>query len=69
MNPVLIATLLAQYGPSVIPLVQKLIADIAAGRTASTVTAADLDELSRLSGLTAAGLYATAGVTAPPAAK
>jgi hypothetical protein len=64
------ATLLSavlQYGPSVIPLAQKLVSAIEAGRANATVTAADLAELVRLSAQTSADIYAREGI-APPAA-
>jgi hypothetical protein len=64
------ATLLSavlQYGPSVIPLAQKLVSASEAGRANATVTAADLAELVRLSAQTSADIYAREGI-APPAA-
>jgi hypothetical protein len=66
------ATLLSavlQYGPSVIPLAQKLVSAIEAGRANATVTAADLAELVRLSAQTSADIYAREGIAPPPAAK
>ena len=65
MNPVLLAQLINTLGTVGLPLVQKLVADVEAGRTATTVTAADLAELDRLSRLTAAQILATEGVTLP----
>jgi hypothetical protein len=54
--------------PTILPLVQKLVADIAAGKGQQTVSDADLAELVRLAALTSAGIYAKEGVTPPPAA-
>ena len=55
------------YGPSIIPLVQKLVADIEAGRGNALVTAADLAELARLANQTGEDIYARLGITPPPA--
>lgn len=65
MNPVLLAQLLNTLGTVGLPLVQKLMADIEAGRTQTTVTAEDLAELERLSKLTAADIFRRAGVEQP----
>jgi hypothetical protein len=67
MNPALILTLLAQYGPSILPLLQKLFADIEAGRTASTVTAQDFADLQKLASQTSGDIYLRLGITPPPA--
>lgn len=57
--------LILQYGPSVIPLAQKLAATIAAGRGNDTVTDADWAELNRLANQTSADIYHRAGVVPP----
>jgi hypothetical protein len=57
------------YGPSVIGVVQKLVADVEAGRGNQPVTAADLAELNRLAVQSAADIYARLGIALPPAAK
>lgn len=63
-----IAQLVATYGPAVLPLVEKLIADIEAGKGAQVVDSAYIAELNRLASLTAEQIYAKAGVTPPPSA-
>lgn len=68
MSPILIAQLLAQFGTVGIPLIQKLMADITARKTQTTVTAVDLEELQRLSQQTAAQIFAGQGVIPPPPA-
>lgn len=65
MNPVLLAQLINTVGTVGLPLVQKLMADIEAGREKTTVTAADLAELERLSKLTAEEIFRRAGAVAP----
>jgi hypothetical protein len=55
------------YGPTVVGVLQKLVADIEAGRANEPVTAADLAELQRLGSQTAADIFARAGVKLPPA--
>lgn len=56
-----------QSVPTILPLVQKLTSDIAAGKGNATVTAEDLAELTRLASLTGEGIYRASGVTPPPA--
>ncbi len=65
MNPVLLAQLINTVGTIGLPLVQKLMGDIAAGRTQTTVTVEDIAELDRLSKQTAAEIFRKAGVTPP----
>lgn len=65
MNPAVLVALL-QYGPSVLGIVQKLLADLEQGRTQTTVTAADIGELQRLAGQSAADIFKRAGLTPPP---
>lgn len=65
MNPVLLAQLINTVGTVGLPLVQKLLADIEAGRTQTTVTAADLAELQRLAQQTSAEIIRRAGVVLP----
>ena len=55
-----------QSVPTILPLVQKLTADIAAGKGHDAVTAEDTAELIRLANLSGAGIYAKAGVVPPP---
>lgn len=57
------------YGPTVIPLAQKLGADVAAGRGNQQVTTADLDELARLAKQSGEDIYARMGITPPPVMK
>lgn len=64
MSPLLLAQLL-QLGTVAIPLIVKLKGDIESGKTATTVTDADLLELKRLSDLTSAQIFAAAGVVLP----
>lgn len=68
MNPVLLASLIQILGTQGIPLILKLKGDIEAGRTATTVTDADLAELARLASLTSAQIFAAAGVPVVPRA-
>ncbi len=65
MNPILLAQLLSSLGTVGLPLIGKLVDDIQNGRTATTVTQADLTELSRLSKLTAEDIFRAAGVQPP----
>lgn len=58
--------LVLTYGPSIIPLVQKLAANISAGRGNQTVTDADWAELTRLALLTSDDIYKRLGITPPP---
>lgn len=67
MTTAALLTALLTYGPSIIPLAQKLVANIEAGKGNATVTSADLDELARLAGLTGASIFQKEGVTPPPA--
>ena len=60
--------LVATYGPSIIPLIQKLVADVEAGKGNQTVTSADLAELAALANQTGADVYKKAGIALPPAA-
>lgn len=61
--------LLLQYGPSIIPLVSKLVANIEAGKGNTTVSDADWAELNRLASQTSSDIYARLGITPPPAAQ
>lgn len=56
-----------QYGPTIIPLVAKLVANIEAGKGNQTVTAADLAELATLANQTGEDIYKRLGITPPPA--
>lgn len=66
MTPAAILTALLQFGPTIIPLLAKLAADIKAGRGQQEVTQADWDELARLSALTSASIDARYGLVLPP---
>lgn len=59
-----ILTLIGQYGPTIIPMVQQLVAWAEGGKTA--VTSADLDVLNKLCTKSAADYLASAG--GPPVA-
>ena len=66
MTPAAILTAVLQFGPSIIPIIAKLVADIQAGKGQTQATQADWDELTRLSSLTAESIYARLGITPPP---
>ncbi len=68
MTPAAILTAVLQFGPSIIPIIAKLVSDIQAGRGQTQATQADWDELTRLSNLTAESIYAQLGITPPPPA-
>lgn len=59
--------LILQYGPTIVPLLQKLYADIASGKGNQEVTQADLDALAKLSTQTSADIYLRLGITPPSA--
>lgn len=66
MNPILLAELLRMLGTVGLPYIIKLMGDINAGRTATTVTIEDLTELKRLSDQSAEDIYARLNITPPP---
>lgn len=66
MTTAALLALVVQYGPSIVPLVAKLVADIKAGKGQQEVTQADWDELTRLSLETGDQIYAALGITPPP---
>jgi hypothetical protein len=68
MTIALLLQALLQYGPSIIPLVQKLVADIEAGKGNQTVTSADLAELAKLAAQTSGDIYLRLGIEPPPKA-
>lgn len=68
MNPILLAQLINTLGTVGIPFIVKLMGDINAGRTATTVTADDLTELARLANQSAEDIYRRLGITPPPPA-
>jgi hypothetical protein len=68
VNPILLAQLLSSLGTVGLPLIEKIVADIQAGRTATTVTPADIAELDRLAKQSAAAIFERAGVMPPLAA-
>lgn len=61
------AQLINTVGTVGLPLVAKLMSDIKAGKTQTTVTPEDLLELKRLSDQTSADIYAKLGIVPPPA--
>ncbi len=65
MTTAALLTAVLTYGPSIIPLVQKLVADIEGGRGNATVTSADLAELARLAAESSADIYKRLGVALP----
>ena len=67
MDPILLATLINTVGTVGLPLVAKLMEDIRAGRSATTVTPEDLLELKRLADQSAEDIYRRLGITPPPA--
>lgn len=68
MTTAALLTAVLTYGPTILPLVQKLVADIESGKGSTVVTAADLAELVTLSTQTSADIYARLGITPPPRA-
>ena len=66
MTTAALLTALLQFGPTIIPLIAKLVADIEAGRGNATVTAADLAELASLAGQTGEDIYRRLGIEPPP---
>jgi hypothetical protein len=66
MNTAALLTALLTYGPSIIPLVGKLVTDIESGKGRKEVTAADLAELARLASLSSTEIYARLGIAPPP---
>jgi hypothetical protein len=67
MDPIFLAQLINTVGTVGLPLVAKLMTDIKAGKTQTTVTSEDLLELKRLADQSAADIYRRIGVTPPPA--
>lgn len=63
MTPAIIAQLLIAYGPTVLPLVQKLIAWIESGK--KDVTSADIAELIAYGNKTSADYLKDAGISKP----
>ncbi len=68
MTAAALLPLVSTYGPTIVPLLAKLVADVKAGKGQLELTQADWDELLRLSRLTGADIYAGLGITPPPAA-
>ncbi len=60
--------LVLTYGPTVVPLAQKLVSNIAAGRGDAKLTDADWNELTRLASLTSDDIYKRLGISPPPPA-
>lgn len=67
MTTTALLALIMQYGPSVVPLIAKLVADVKAGKGQTELTDADWAELLRLQSLTGASIYQREGVALPPA--
>lgn len=66
MTTAALLTAVLTYGPSILPLIQKLVADIEAGKSNTTVSAADIAELVTLSQQTSNDIYARLGIATPP---
>lgn len=60
--------LVLTYGPSIIPIVQKLVAAIQAGQANTTVSDADWAELTRLATQKGEDIYLRLGIAPPPPA-
>lgn len=65
MTSAALLTALLTYGPTIIPMVAKLVADIKAGGTGKEVTPEDLTELLRLANQTSESIYLRLGITPP----
>lgn len=65
MSLAVVLQLLATYGPSIIPLIKKVVADVEAGKSNTVVTAADLDILAQLAAQTGEDIYKRLGITPP----
>ncbi len=63
----MILTAVLQYGPTVVPLIAKLVGDVQAGRGNKEVTPEDIAELVRLSSQSSSDIYAKLGIAPPPA--
>jgi len=68
MTTAALLTALLQYGPTIIPLAAKLVADVKSRGADAVVTPEDFAELDRLGKQSAADIYARYGITPPPAA-
>lgn len=55
------------YGPSIIPLIQKLVVNVQAGKNNENVTPEDWAELTRLASLSSSTIYARLGIAMPVA--
>ena len=66
MNTIAVLNAITTWGPAIIPILQKLTADIEAGKGQAAVTSADLAELAAYAANTSGSLYAAAGVIPPP---
>lgn len=69
MNFITVLQLVTLYGPTIIPLAQKLAKAISDGKGNQSVTDADWAELVQLSTQTAADIYARLGIALPPTSK
>ncbi len=68
MTPIAILVAVLNSAGTLLPLVQKLMADIAAGKGNTPLTDADWQALITLSTQTSADIYKREGVTPPPVA-
>lgn len=60
--------LVLKYGPSIIPIIQRIVAAIKAGRGNVQITEADWDELIALSTQKGEDIYLRLGIALPPPA-
>lgn len=67
MTTAALLTALLTYGPSILPLAQKLVADIEGGKGNTVVTAADLAELMALASQSSDDIYKRLWIIPPPA--
>lgn len=63
MTPAALLALVVKYGPSIVPIVKKLVVDAKGGD--KPISDADWAELDRLAALAGEGLYRSAGVVPP----
>jgi hypothetical protein len=61
-----ILALVVQFGPTIVPLVSKLTADIKNRGEGAEVTEADWTELNRLANQSSSDIYARLGIEPPP---
>lgn len=66
MTTAALLQLVITYGPQIIPLVEKLVANIQAGKGDENVSDADWLELTRLATQTSDDIYRRLGIEPPP---